>query len=315
MINYSKIYITLSLLILVLISGCGSDEELVERQKQVIKVGDVAITLRDFKDRLKEVMPTESENATEEEITALKMNLVNRLVEETVVLKEALRLRVNITDAHVDDELMTLKKEYGEPTFKSIISTKFGNVDKWKQQIKRELTIKEAIDRAILSRVSISTAGALQYYQENQKRYKIPAQVRARMIIVKKKSLAKSILKKLKKGEDFSKLAKKYSTGPEAENGGDLGFFGKGDMPEEFEEVTMKLKLNETSDIVETIYGFHIFKLIEKQKRRNLDFENVEESIKEELKRQIVDREYHQWIIGLKKRLRIIIDQELILSI
>lgn len=312
---YSTICLITTLITVGLLSSCGTDEALVERQKQVIKVGDMAITVRDFKDRLKEIIPKDTENATEEEITALKINLVNRLIEEAVVMKEAQRLRVNITEAHVDEELMNLKKEFGEETFKSIISTRFGNVDKWKAQIKQELTIKEAINRAITSRVTISTAGALQYYQENQKIYKMPSQVRARMIVVKKKALAKSILKKLKKGEDFAQLAKKYSTGPEAENGGDLGFFSKGDMPEEFEDATLKLKLNQLSKIIETVYGFHIFKLIDKQKRKELKFDDVEESIKEELKRKIIDREYHKWIIGLKKRLRIIIDQELILTL
>ena len=317
--NHSKTSINLLILIALLLPafllGCGGDEELIERQKQVIKVGDKAITIRDFKDRLKEIAPTDNENITEVELIDLKMNLVNRLIEEAVILKEAKRLRVNITEAHVDDELMTLKKELGDVTFKSIITTKFGNVDKWKVQIKRELTIKEAIDRAIHSRINISNEGARQYYEENTKLYKIPAQIRAQMIVVKNKSTAEKVLKKLKKGDDFAELAKKYSTGPEAKNGGDLGFFGKGEMPEEFELAIKGLRVGKISKITKTVYGHHIFKVTGKQKRKNLEFEDVKESIKEELKRQVVDREYHKWVIGLKRKIRIVVDEELILKL
>ena len=86
---------------------------------------------------------------------------------------------------------------------------------------------------------------------------------RAFQIIVKELSTAESILKELKAGADFSKLAKEKSIGPAAKKGGDLGYFNKGDFQAEFETVLLNLKPGEISEIVKSKVGYHIFKRVE----------------------------------------------------
>jgi len=317
--NTNNAHISLFSILLILtafISGCGMDKSAAENRIPVITVGGASITLGEFKDRLEDIYPEDSDTKTmESEYTELKMNLVNRIIEEQVILRESLRLRVNITESDVDGEMMKIREDLGEEVYKEIILTKFGNVDKWKVELKRELTIKEAINRAVHSRISISDAGARQYYDENEELFNTPPQVRASMIIVDSKKKANELLNKIKKGEDFAKLATKHSTGNEAHAGGDLGFFSKGDMPEEFENSVMALKIGQVSDVVETTYGFHIFMLTDKNKGSSMNFEQAKEAIKEDLKMRLADRHYHKWILDLKKRTRITVNEEAILAI
>ena len=72
------------------------------------------------------------------------------------------------------------------------------------------------------------------------------------------------IQKELKDGADFEVIAIEYSEGPSAPRGGDLGFFGRGQMVPAFEEAAFALQPGEMSDIVETQFGFHIIKLDER---------------------------------------------------
>ncbi len=89
--------------------------------------------------------------------------------------------------------------------------------------------------------------------------------IRASHILVEKHPAAEAILEELKNGKSFSQLAKQHSTCPSRKRGGDLGFFGKGQMVKEFERAAFKLKKDEVSDIVKTQFGYHIIKLTDKK--------------------------------------------------
>ena len=85
--------------------------------------------------------------------------------------------------------------------------------------------------------------------------------VRASHILVSTKEEADKIFSELKSGKDFAELAKKYSKCPSSKNGGDLGFFGKGQMVKEFEDAAFSLKIEEVSNPVKTQFGYHIIKV------------------------------------------------------
>ncbi len=89
--------------------------------------------------------------------------------------------------------------------------------------------------------------------------------IRASHILTNKHSEAEAVLEELKKGESFANMAKKHSQCPSKKKGGDLGFFGKGQMVKEFEKAAFKLKKGQTSDIIKTQFGYHIIKLTDKK--------------------------------------------------
>ncbi len=90
-------------------------------------------------------------------------------------------------------------------------------------------------------------------------------QVRASHILVPTLDKAEFLLKEIEKGKSFEELAKKYSSCPSGQDGGDLGFFGKGQMVKEFEDAAFSLKVGEVSKPVKTQFGYHLIKLTGKQ--------------------------------------------------
>jgi len=152
---------------------------------------------------------------------------------------------------------------------------------------------KDYRDKVEVSQEEIKT-----YYEVNIDDFLMQEQVRARHILIKvspdadsqgveeARNRAEEILALAKKGEDFASLAKKYSEGPTAEKGGDLGYFPRGMMVKEFEEAAFSLKPGELSTVVRTQFGFHIIKAEDVKQERTQSLDEVRKSIESTLRDQ-----------------------------
>lgn len=130
------------------------------------------------------------------------------------------------------------------------------------------------------------------YYERHQEEFTTEEKVRARHILFtvehtasaekseEKRVKAEEVLKELNEGGDFAELAKKYSEGPTASKGGDLGFFGRGQMVAEFEREIFSMEQGKIAGPIRTRFGYHIVKLEEKRPAAVIDFENVKGLIK-----------------------------------
>lgn len=152
----------------------------------------------------------------------------------------------------------------------------------------------------LMSEVEVEDSELQDFYEEQKERYVTPEERRARHILVefgddegKAKEKAESILAKAKGGEDFETLAKENSDdiGSKSE-GGDLGFFGKGVMDENFEDATFAMNAGDISDVVRSQFGFHIIKLEEIKASAGKTFEEVKSEIESELKRTNAEKLY-----------------------
>ena len=167
-----------------------------------------------------------------------------------------------------------------------------------KEQIEyytNEILAQELL-RQELSKINVTDQDVKSYYDANQDAFKQPEMVRARHILIKAdktasdeeknkaKEKAEGLLKRIKDGEDFAKLAKEYSddTGSKS-NGGDLGFFAKGKMVKPFEDAAFALKPGEVSGVIQTDFGFHIIKVEEKKAAGIVPFEEAKEKVKSQL--------------------------------
>lgn len=112
-------------------------------------------------------------------------------------------------------------------------------------------------------------------------------EIKASHILVEDEETAKEVKNKLNEGASFEELAQEYSTDGSAANGGDLGYFGPGQMVPEFEEAAYALEVGEISEPVQSQFGFHIIKLTDK--KEVAPFEEMKEEIREELARAKVD--------------------------
>ena len=104
----------------------------------------------------------------------------------------------------------------------------------------------------------------------------------------------------MRKGYDFAELARQRSLSPEKEEGGDLGFFEMGQMPPEFDEVALLLKEGEISDVVQSDYGYHIFKIIETREPQNATWEDARPKLGHILLSKKRDEAFHNWLAEIR---------------
>ncbi|MBG6144321.1 peptidyl-prolyl cis-trans isomerase C [Labrenzia sp. EL_142] len=124
-------------------------------------------------------------------------------------------------------------------------------------------------------------------YEAEFKNFEGPEEVNARHILVSDKAEAEALIKELDGGADFVELAKEKSTGPSGPNGGDLGYFGKGQMVKPFEDVVFTLEPGEyTKEPVETQFGWHVIKLENKRRQEKPAFETVAGDLRQRLIRE-----------------------------
>lgn len=182
---------------------------------------------------------------------------------------------------------------------------------------RRDLIISNFIEQSIMPKVKVSEADSKKFYDDNPDKFTRPESVKASHILIgvdqkatadEKKSArekADKLLKELKGGADFAALAKANSTCPSSQQGGDLGFFGKGQMVPQFEQAAYALKPGEISDVVETQFGYHIIKLTEKKAADKVDFKEAQPRIEEYLKNQKISAAVNDFLTEAKKSAKI----------
>lgn len=154
--------------------------------------------------------------------------------------------------------------------------------------------------------ITVDEAEVRERYEARKINYTSPEERKASHILVKlsgdsseeavaaAKQKAEKLLERIRKGEEFAKLAKAESDDPgSAPQGGDLGFFGRGVMDPAFEEAAFALKKGEVSDLVRSSFGFHIIKLVDIKGGEVKPFAEVKDEIKKEIQNERAEQQYY----------------------
>ena len=213
----------------------------------------------------------------EKTLNELRGSLLQELVSEKLILVQARRDSIQVTPQEVDAalaaQIQRIKDQLGsEEAFQEQLANEGLTLQilkkRYQPQIRNQL-LRERLIRQKLSNVTVSSKEVMTFYETY--RDSIPMQGESvhlshlMMTISPKEEekqevlhRAKEILAKARAGENFASLARSYSNCPSAENGGNLGYFSRGEMVPEFEQAAFALEPGEISDVVETMYGYHI---------------------------------------------------------
>jgi foldase protein PrsA len=219
------------------------------------------------------VVETKAGDISKEEFYNVMKDRYGETVLQELVYEKVLSEKYTVTDKEVKAKADELKEQMGENFETALASSGYKSED----DLKRALKIGMLQEKAAVADIKVKEADVKKAYED----YK--PQIKARHILVKDEKTANEVKAKLDKGEDFAKLAKEYSTDTgTAEKGGELGWFGQGEMVPAFEEQAYKMKKDEISKPIKSDYGYHIIQLLDTKEKKS--YKDMKKDIEYDLK-------------------------------
>ena len=291
-----------------------------EKQTSEAKVAVVngsVITQEEFDREMSRVLQrlaSMGKSFDDSQLLATKKEVLEGLINRELLYQESQRKGIKVEEVAINEQLETLKKRFpNEDQFKSVlIKANLSEADV-RSQIKMGLTVEQFVTKQFVEKVTVSDKEVRAYYDSHPNSFKQPEQVRASHILIKidpqadesqraeARKKIEEIQKKLQEGEDFAALAKEFSQGPSSANDGDLGYFRRGQKLKPFEDAAFALKPGEVSDLIETRFGYHLIKVIDKKPVTTIPYEDIKERIEQYLKNKKVQEEVGLYVKKLKE--------------
>lgn len=238
----------------------------------------------------------------------LKKKVLDQLVERQIVLNEGKKRQLTVTDDEVNQEIEKIKAQYfqgDQAKFAQELAKTGWNMSFFKGKMKQDL-LGAKVYKALTDNITAKPEEVRKYYDDSKMLFTHGEEVQASHILVKTEAEAKKHRLELMKGADFAELAKKYSTDSgSGQQGGDLGYFGKGRMVPEFEKAAFALKANEISQPVKTQFGYHIIKLTGRKPPMTQPFAEVKAQIEAQIVNPKKTAFMQEWVNKAKKTAKI----------
>lgn len=300
----------ISLLLVPLMSGllmAGCQEQPAASQSPLIRIDGETISKQAFLQEFNQTLhPDQQLNAVE--LQELQRAYLVQLIDQRLIQAEAARHGIEVTPSELEEALATYRNEYPKGGFDAMLQDRGLTMDAWQAELVQSLTMEKLLEQVVYAGIEISEMEIAAYYEAHREEFNRPQQVRARQIMVADVAEGQRLLGLLRQGEDFATLAKAHSLSPDAEQGGDLGFFGRGDMPTVFDEVVFDLPVGRLSDLVQSEYGYHIFLVEEKRKAAHLGRAEASPEIQTTLENQKREALYQEWLQALRSQASIEVD-------
>ena len=306
--------IAIGLVILYLISGCADKNDTPAQDQVVIRVDDRVLTLAEFNEYFEPTRISRGEEQAQDSavLREARLSFLLQFVEEMIILTRADELNLDVSPQELDEAVRDFKKDYSETDFEYLFLKQAISFEAWKERLKKRLLVQKVIRKELVKEDSVTPQEISDYYDKHWKEWSYGEEVRASHILLSSEDQAKSILERLKNGDDFATLARAHSVAPEAQNGGDMGYVVRGQLPQGLEKPLFDLKQGAVSPVVKTSYGFHIFKVIEKRTTSKPNIEECIEKIKQGIRKERLEAAYAPWLAKLRSRYHIEINKEVI---
>ncbi|MBN1627336.1 MAG: peptidylprolyl isomerase [Deltaproteobacteria bacterium] len=266
----------------------------------------------------KEIAALRGVTITEEQMSELKYEVLENLISTELLYQESQKSGIKIEETEINEAYESQKQKgqfNTDAEFEEALKQSNKSIAAYRAEIKQGLAIDRFVQNKFTDKTVVSDAEAKEYYNDYPSYFQQPAQARISHIMItipsnadqSQKDAARAkieeAMRRLKTGDNFETLAREISEDTTSkDNGGDIGYFYKGQAPQSFEDAAFALDKDEISDIVETGSGYHIIKLTDKTDARTVSYEEAKGEIIENLKSGKVSSAINKYIIALRNR-------------
>ncbi len=206
---------------------------------------------------------------------------LEQLIARKLIAQEAANVGIAVTEEELDEEVDSIIGESFQGSredFLTVLESYGISEESFREDARLNLLVR----KLAMTEIDPSEEDLIEFFENNTSLFEQPETVEARHILVETEDEADEILALLRDGGDFAELAAENSIDlSNKDDAGYLGYFGRGEMVQEFEDVAFSLETGDISDPVETTFGFHIIELIDRTETVEIEYEDVSDDVME----------------------------------
>jgi peptidyl-prolyl cis-trans isomerase SurA len=252
----------------------------------------------------------------EQKLRELRLKALDRLIEEKVLDYEAKKAGIKATSKEVETVIDDIRRRSNatQEDLEQALTREGLTYESYRKEIERQLTRQRFVQWSMKVEPKVSEKELREFYEKNLQQYRTLESYRpAHILFVVPKNATpeqtleirmqcQKVLDRIKNGESFSEMALLYSQDPTSKDGGDLGFFKKGELLPPLERAALRLKVGEVSGIVRTDFGFHLIKLLDRKGGLPVPYEDVKEKIQADYLGRELEKAVEQFISSVKEK-------------
>jgi peptidyl-prolyl cis-trans isomerase SurA len=250
-------------------------EEIVARvNNRVITIGDLRKAQSDMRDSIKQSCNGCSESEIETQYADQSKDLLRDLIDQALLVDRAKDLNIKV-DTELVKRLDEVRLQNNLPSMDALqkaVESQGMDWEDYKSDLQDRLYTQDVIRQEVGSRIIVDHAEVQKYYDDHKSEFNRPEQVSLEEIffgtedktpeqIVAARKKAEDVLKRVQEGADFNEMAKRYSDGTTAKDGGDLGTFERGQLSKQIDDLVFKMNHGQLTDIIQTDKGLEIIKV------------------------------------------------------
>jgi peptidyl-prolyl cis-trans isomerase SurA len=308
--------LTLSLILFVLLAGTVCAEI---TNRIVASVNNDIITLWELNasiKRLTGLTPKDLQLRNEKKFYELRRTVLNEMINEKIAEQEIAKLQLTVTDEDVQASIERVKEDNNLTQEQLIASLKAEGTsfEEYKERVRKDIERARLVNHEVRSKIVVTDEDIRRYHENNAQEYRQFHELRLARIflrvrdpdnaeeIARVRTAGRKILQELNRGGDFFQMARKYSQGPAAPEGGDLGWIALDQVETELRETIAKLSPGEYTDLHPAPSGFQIIRVVDEKKGGVTPLAEVRDEIYSKVFKKKVEEKYAAWIKELREK-------------
>ena len=267
--------------------------------------------------------PLEAEIQTEdrlerrERIQEVFRKVLDRIIEEKLIEQEAKKSGIKVTGKEIESAVEDVKQKnkINQEVLEKALAAEGLTLEAFKKDLERRILRSKLVSSAVKLEQKAGEKELIEFFQNNLNHYRVNESYRPAHILfliphdatpeqirgIRKKS--QKVLERIKEGADFTKMAMEYSEDTSSrKEGGDLGYFRKGELLPALEKEAIRLQVGEVRGLIRTELGFHILKLLDRKGGEPPPFEEIKEKVQADYYEKELEKAFQQFLGKLKEK-------------
>jgi parvulin-like peptidyl-prolyl isomerase len=269
--------------------------------REVARVNGVPLMSDRLDAAVNRLIPLESfhRGVNADKMAALRTKALDQLVDEELQYQEGVRLAIRVNRSEVDEVVAKAEKRYpNHQAFEDRLKASGATFADLRREVQRSIVVQKTLDRVVTSQCDVTADEARRFFTANPDRFVVPEQLHLYAITIgvdpsatpakwaEARVRADDLHAQLQRGASFEEMARKYSTDGSKTTGGDMGFLHRGTLNDEFEQAVRNVPTGHVSDVIKSLYGYHIVRVAEVRPPQKKAFTEIGTQLRRDLTTQ-----------------------------